>query len=154
MQLFAFASIRVFQAGSGATANNFFNHPGALVAETWTYEVRNPSEAVYDEIYHLLSGTLNVTPGASYDVFTSFSAGIALNGQPVFASMDFLNTATFGLETGDGSPFGSASGALVGSSAIPGAGAVPEPRTWALMIAGFGLAGAGLRGRRRVAAFG
>lgn len=31
---------------------------------------------------------------------------------------------------------------------IPGAGAVPEPSTWALMIGGFGLAGAALRSRR------
>ena len=30
--------------------------------------------------------------------------------------------------------------------------AVPEPTTWALMIAGFGLAGAGLRRRRTVIA--
>lgn len=28
-------------------------------------------------------------------------------------------------------------------------GAVPEPATWALMILGFGAAGAALRGRRR-----
>lgn len=29
-------------------------------------------------------------------------------------------------------------------------GGVPEPATWALMLAGFGLAGAGLRARRRI----
>lgn len=34
----------------------------------------------------------------------------------------------------------------------PGSGAVPEPATWALMIAGFGLAGAALRRRRSVPA--
>jgi hypothetical protein len=35
-------------------------------------------------------------------------------------------------------------------SAIPGdPGAVPEPESWALMLTGFGLAGAGLRRRRR-----
>ena len=33
-----------------------------------------------------------------------------------------------------------------------GAGGVPEPATWALMISGFGLAGATLRRRRAVAA--
>jgi hypothetical protein len=33
-----------------------------------------------------------------------------------------------------------------------GAGAVPEPATWALMIGGFGMAGANLRRRRSVAA--
>jgi hypothetical protein len=33
-----------------------------------------------------------------------------------------------------------------------GPNAVPEPATWALMIAGFGMVGAGLRGRRKIAA--
>jgi hypothetical protein len=32
--------------------------------------------------------------------------------------------------------------------ALPSAGAVPEPATWAMMIAGFGLAGAAIRRRR------
>ena len=32
---------------------------------------------------------------------------------------------------------------------IPGYGGVPEPASWALMIGGFGLAGATLRRRRR-----
>ena len=34
--------------------------------------------------------------------------------------------------------------------AVAGGAAVPEPSTWVLMIAGFGLAGAGLRRRRAV----
>ena len=33
------------------------------------------------------------------------------------------------------------------------AGAVPEPATWAMMIAGFGMIGAGMRTRRRKVAF-
>lgn len=31
----------------------------------------------------------------------------------------------------------------------PGGGVIPEPATWAMLIAGFGLVGAGLRIRRR-----
>ena len=38
------------------------------------------------------------------------------------------------------------------ASGSASAGAVPEPETWALMISGFGLAGAALRGRRRALA--
>jgi hypothetical protein len=37
-----------------------------------------------------------------------------------------------------------------GAVAVPEAVIVPEPATWALMIMGFGLAGATLRGRRRL----
>ncbi|MBU3077103.1 PEPxxWA-CTERM sorting domain-containing protein [Sphingomonas sp. XMGL2] len=36
-------------------------------------------------------------------------------------------------------------------TATPLAAAVPEPATWLTMLAGFGLVGAGLRGRRRAA---
>ncbi|PZQ42179.1 MAG: hypothetical protein DI570_29865, partial [Phenylobacterium zucineum] len=38
-------------------------------------------------------------------------------------------------------------------SFVFGTGAIPEPGTWALMIAGFGLAGAALRRRRAQTAF-
>ncbi|MBS0332417.1 MAG: PEPxxWA-CTERM sorting domain-containing protein [Proteobacteria bacterium] len=39
-----------------------------------------------------------------------------------------------------------------GTGLLPSTGGVPEPATWALMIAGFGLAGASLRRRRAAAA--
>lgn len=48
---------------------------------------------------------------------------------------------------------GSATGDLAfnsGRVGVPLASAIPEPATWALMIAGFGLAGTGLRARRRL----
>ena len=41
---------------------------------------------------------------------------------------------------------------LAATGAVNVGGAVPEPATWALMIGGFGLAGAALRRRRVVAA--
>ncbi|MBC7506228.1 MAG: PEPxxWA-CTERM sorting domain-containing protein [Sandarakinorhabdus sp.] len=34
---------------------------------------------------------------------------------------------------------------------IPNAGAVPEPESWALMIAGFGMVGAVMSGRSKTA---
>jgi hypothetical protein len=45
-----------------------------------------------------------------------------------------------------------AQGYYVEYSAAPASGGVPEPGAWALMITGFGLAGAALRGRRLRAA--
>lgn len=41
--------------------------------------------------------------------------------------------------------------ALLDEVSVTGAAAVPEPTTWALMIGGFGLAGAALRRRQRLA---
>jgi PEP-CTERM motif len=41
---------------------------------------------------------------------------------------------------------------LTRAAAAPTAGAVPEPASWALMIGGFGMAGASLRRRRTMAA--
>lgn len=42
---------------------------------------------------------------------------------------------------------------LVTLASIGGAGAVPEPATWAMMLAGFGMAGAALRRRRPAPVF-
>jgi hypothetical protein len=40
---------------------------------------------------------------------------------------------------------------MIGAGGLSASGGVPEPATWAMMIAGLGLAGATLRGRRRLA---
>lgn len=61
---------------------------------------------------------------------------------------DFAYTLT-GANLGNPAPGGSYGSFNAGSSASFSAGIVPEPATWALMIAGFGGAGAMLRSRRR-----
>jgi hypothetical protein len=58
--------------------------------------------------------------------------------------MDFLNTGRFGIQAGPGVSYTSDSGVFL----TGGAGAVPEPASWAMMIAGFALAGAAARVRR------
>lgn len=80
--------------------------------------------------------------GTAYENFQSLTAFNA-------TSVDFqsnLNTLTF-VVTDTGPP-----AALLVSGLNGSAGAVPEPSAWALMISGFGLAGAALRRRRVVAA--
>lgn len=51
-------------------------------------------------------------------------------------------------ETGYDGSFGGEVFGAVTASITPSAGAVPEPATWALMLVGFGAAGAALRRRR------
>ncbi len=69
-------------------------------------------------------------------------------------SCDFGHTAKFGFgPLPTGLSYTSASGLFLSSVAGPidpggGGGGVPEPATWAMMILGFGLAGAAIRSRR------
>lgn len=90
---------------------------------------------------HLLAQDNQFTDVANFKSLTPFSAGAA----------DFvsgLNTLSF-VVTDTGPP----SALLVsGLSGTALEGGVPEPASWALMIGGFGLAGAALRRRRPAAA--
>jgi len=70
-----------------------------------------------------------------------------------------FDSFTFAYTNAAGSPFTGGGNANTGLIEIvdnvtyaAGGGAVPEPAAWALMISGFGLAGAALRRRRSVAA--
>lgn len=73
--------------------------------------------------------------GGSLDFVNGFNQ---LSFQPDFGVLYFMN--------GDGNEyFGT-------YAAQPGGGTVPEPASWALLIAGFGLTGAAARRRRRLAA--
>ena len=81
-------------------------------------------------------------PGDSQD---SPQAAAVFSFAPIVASSLTLNFLT---------NYGYDGGTIVNEVAFEanGAGVVPEPATWSLMIGGFALAGAGLRRRRAVAA--
>jgi hypothetical protein len=112
--------------------------------------------------------TLNTTAGAIYSYsFMLLNAGGTPNS---FAASIGGNTVT-SLTNADGFPFTAYSGAFTATGATtdlrftfrqdPGfylldavsvveeVAAVPEPATWAMMIAGFGIAGVSLRRRRQ-----
>jgi hypothetical protein len=81
-----------------------------------------------------------VNPGDVFDM------AYELNSQFAEGTIDLSHTATISFDLPDGVWLTSAGGATFGSP--PVSGGVPEPTGWTLMIAGFGLAGAALRGRR------
>ncbi len=77
---------------------------------------------------------------------------LATNVQAITASnslLNFGNSAHLGFVLPQGATFTSQSGAALTRSAFPGA--VPEPKSWAMLIIGFGLSGTMLRRRRSVA---
>ncbi|WP_404710291.1 PEPxxWA-CTERM sorting domain-containing protein [Sphingomonas sp. MMS24-J13] len=81
----------------------------------------------------------DVTPPAGF-AFTGFSA------DSIFSLVDPAGSA-FGTQTlkvTNNTPF-----YVQGFVAAPGAGAVPEPASWAMMLGGFGMIGGALRAQRR-----
>lgn len=80
---------------------------------------------------------------AAYDLLSNFS-GDLVNQGGTFGSTDTFSMVSFS----QGAAFGTS-----GSNSFTTEGPVPEPATWALMILGFGSAGAMLRRRRHTLAF-
>ncbi len=89
------------------------------------------------------SYTRMVNPGDVFDM------AYELNTQFAEGAVDLSHTATISFDLPDGVWLTSSGGATFGD--VPTAG-VPEPASWALMIGGFALAGAGLRARRTLIA--
>jgi hypothetical protein len=145
------AYFAVFNAGDA----NYLN---------WTVSGSNGFKALYNDRYEefydgstsslsefVSSGfytELNLVSGQSYDVYAAFN--ILLSGGPQIGpvTMDFSNTSTIGIQAPQGGSFTSASGEFLGFAQTPGTGVVPEPASWAMLIAGFGLVGATMRRRR------
>lgn len=83
-------------------------------------------------------------PGSDWQRFSYDFTADAPSVRLTFLSSTSLASSNLGVGL-DNVTFDSMGGAPVG-------GAVPEPATWAMMIAGFGLAGASLRRRRAILA--
>ena len=117
-----------------------FNQGGAFGASYVAYDLGGDSR--------LMTGVFGVAPG-THNVFVS---GFLDLGSSFGADLDYGATGALrfaALPTGVS--FTSESGVFrPGLLVLPGSGtgAVPEPASWALMIGGFGLAGATLRRRR------
>jgi len=101
-----------------------------------------------------ISGQLNGTSGSSV---ASTSAGDTLVYTSDFINFSNVSGASFSVSLNSLTPFLQASpaAALQSFRAVAGGGfdaditAVPEPGTWAMLLVGFGMIGAGVRSRKR-----
>ena len=126
----------VFQPTVTPFDNTTVGHSGVVTLSGFA-----PQSAALSASSHY---TRMVNPGEVFDI------GYELSTLFAKGSVDASHTALISFDLPDGVFLTAASGATFGD--LPSA-AVPEPAAWALMIAGFGLAGATLRRRRALAAF-
>lgn len=101
----------------------------------------------------LNSGPVGFTETAMLDMLngTPFIEDIAGGRGFVTYSYSFIANTSGAFQLGFGTRSGDNIGPVLDNILVTQAG-VPEPATWALLITGFGLVGAGLRRRRAVAA--
>jgi hypothetical protein len=120
----------------------------ALYNDRYDQQFDGDSSTVSEFVSNGFYAELNLVSGQSYDVYAAFN--ILLSGGPQIGpvTMDFSNTSTIGIQAPTGGSFTSSSGEFLGFAQTPGTGVVPEPESWAMLIAGFGLVGAAMRRRR------
>jgi hypothetical protein len=118
----------------------------------WTFSFgagHDPASGLYDYVKSL---TLYVPTGETTLFLEGWLNLTICNGN---FRCNFGNTSAIRFSAmPEGLSWTSQSGAFLSAVATPPGGVIPEPATWGLMIAGFGLVGSFARRRRRVATAG
>ncbi|MBX3483803.1 PEPxxWA-CTERM sorting domain-containing protein [Phenylobacterium sp.] len=142
-----FTRYAIFQQAGAYTYLNFvfekFTAGGGTTQPI--YAIFNLGDNNGDVVAGALPAVVNLpaigVKGASFEARGAFVSS-RYRAYSDSASVGLLQAGPIGDGTGDGT----------GGGTDGGPGGVPEPATWALMICGFGLAGAGLRRSRRALA--
>jgi len=122
------------QGGFTVSAGGAYGGP----PDGWdSYALSNVTDTGFD-----FTGLLTITDGEK----RSIGQRLYLNCQEG-VNCDFSHTGSIALQLPAGVTFTSGSGVFL---APPAPGAVPEPASWAMLLAGFGLIGAATRGQRIV----
>ena len=148
------------------------------IQDVWTYDSTTSVRFDFAGLRQITSMLATVDNNDDY-VFTFYN-GAAETGQVMAAAADgFVSVSAGGVETFEGgnsadihyySPFDFSSSPILATSVVLSigpnndsalgigevqflGGAVPEPASWAMMVTGFGLAGAALRRKRSVHGF-
>jgi hypothetical protein len=171
------AGVSLAAGASQAATYQYLDNLGQGQARTYVFENAGPGfqidMIVFGDILHIFPDHITTTPyevavGANQpgyretdaDPFGKIDIFVALNNQTLTLRAENRIVDITGCLPSSpfvcGSSFEPAVVSVVLASANAGpsvtSAAVPEPGVWALMIAGFGLVGASLRGRRRLAA--
>lgn len=145
-------------------AVGIWNVDGTLIASTTVTSATALSASTsplggwrFENVAPVLLAAGSYTIGAYYPTNQDGFIGSADGNEVVVSSASWM-TFGQGVARTDGSEFLARPESVVGDVFQPGffgpnfqSAAVPEPASWAMMIAGFGLAGAALRRRVRVA---
>jgi hypothetical protein len=155
LQAFDFASLNVALDSNGGVATAPNVYPGGNATPGQANDGDLPYAQPYDNLYH--SG--GTGPGNFLDItFANLAtlASLTIYGRTDCCSerdiftIDVLNATGGVLYSGTFNASGETHSATV-SFDRPVGNPVPEPAAWALMLSGFGLAGAALRRRRAMA---
>ncbi|WP_010214870.1 FxDxF family PEP-CTERM protein [Sphingomonas sp. PAMC 26621] len=152
--------------GNTAKGGSFTGTPGANGTFNGTFGVQNIALGNFSEIFtftlptdgfgsgsvtSIASGKLMSTTDINFTsvFFNGTAAAMMPNGRFEFASLELVPITAGQLNTLTVNGF-SYGGASIGGSLSFTPTAVPEAATWAMMLVGFGMMGAGLRyGRRK-----
>lgn len=160
------AAVAVLSGAAGAGAAVFFNQSPTAPDGSISWSFGNDGGIAagdFDETFTFLIPTAGVWSGNLTSSFTSaannliFDEVATINGAPYttftphFESFEMLPATAGGATILVHGLSPGPAGSYVGSLTFSPVGLVPEPAAWALLIMGFGGAGAMLRQRRRLA---